>query len=84
MVNEFGPGAAPQPADRAFYYSAEGARIFEGDPPEGWYDHPSKVPDKPGEHLSEINQLRADYRDRFGKKPYMAWDEATLREKLAE
>jgi hypothetical protein len=62
------------------------AQIFqsEEDVPEGWYDHPSLVPDEPGnaEALSEINALRAAYQEKFGKRPFMGWDEATLREKL--
>lgn len=34
-------------------------------------------------NLEAINHLRAEYKDRFGKKPFGAWDAATLREKLA-
>jgi hypothetical protein len=31
----------------------------------------------------EITMLRAEYQRRFGKRPYMGWDEAQLREKIA-
>jgi len=31
----------------------------------------------------EITLLRAEYQRRFGKRPFMGWDEAQLREKLA-
>lgn len=63
------------------------AQVFEAaeDVPPGWFDHPALVPDEPGnaESLEPINALRAAYREKFGKKPGPAWDEATLREKLA-
>lgn len=67
-------------------YGPNGAAdIFhrEEDVPEGWYDHPSLVPFAPEENLSEIQHLRAEYKERFGKRPGPSWDEATLREKLA-
>jgi hypothetical protein len=32
--------------------------------------------------LSEINDLRAAYKAKVGKRPYNGWDEATLREKM--
>ncbi len=58
------------------------AQIFESeeDVPEGWHDHPSHVPQ---EEVSELQQLRAAYREKFGKNPGPKWDEDTLREKLA-
>lgn len=62
------------------------AQVFQSaeDVPEGWHDHPSLVPDEPGnaESLREINYLRTAYVNKFGKRPFMGWDEATLREKL--
>lgn len=76
-----------KPFVRSFRYGPGGqAKIFEReeDIPEGWFDHPSLVPDEPGnaESLSDINALRAAYKEKFGKKPGPAWDEATIREKL--
>jgi hypothetical protein len=59
-------------------------KLFDSDEelPEGWYDHPSLVPDGSAESLAEIGELRAAYRKRFKKNPGPRWDEATLREKL--
>lgn len=77
----------PDPGFPSWRYGPGGeAQVFqfEADVPKGWFDHPSKVADQPGnaESLSDINALRAAYREKFGKKPGPAWDEATLREKL--
>ena len=33
---------------------------------------------------SEIRQLRAQYQQKFGRRPWMAWDESKIRAKLAE
>lgn len=85
----------PQPTSaRAWYYGPKGqARIFEdGVCPEGWYDHPRKVPDfrEDGDYdaedapPSDIAALRAAYLAKFGKKPFMGWDGAELREKLGQ
>ncbi len=60
------------------------AAVFqsEDDVPAGWEDHPSKLPaEKP---LDEINELRAIYKDRFGKRPFNGWDAETLASKIAE
>lgn len=34
-------------------------------------------------HVDERPALRAEYEAKFGKKPFMGWDAAALREKLA-
>lgn len=70
-------------------YGANGAAaVFASadEVPEGWYEHPSEVPDEPGnaEALEGINALREAYKAKFGKRPFNGWDEATLREKLSE
>ncbi len=60
------------------------ASWFYGPGGEGWYDHPSLVPDEPGnDELTEINELRARYRELAGKGGGPRWDEATYREKIA-
>lgn len=64
---------------RSFMYGPAGeVRLFdsEEDAPDGWSDHPAPPDDS-------MAGLRAAYVESFGKKPYMGWDEATLREKLA-
>lgn len=67
-----------------WFYGPDGqAEIFD-ECPEGWYDHPSLVPHEDIDNLSEIQKLRAAYREKFDKKPGPNWDEATLREKLEE
>jgi hypothetical protein len=33
---------------------------------------------------ADLAQLRAQYQMKFGKRPFMGWDAATLRQKLAE
>ena len=70
----YGPGGAAQIFQRA------------EDVPEGWFDHPSLVPDEPGnaESLEGINEARRLYRKKFNKNPGPRWDEATIREKLGE
>ena len=40
-----------------------------------------KAADKPS--LGDVAALRAAYVEKFGKKPWNGWDEATLREKMA-
>jgi hypothetical protein len=37
---------------------------------------------EPGE--VDMDKLRADYTEAYGKKPYMGWDAATLIEKINE
>lgn len=32
----------------------------------------------------ELTEVRAEYAEKMGKKPYHGWDVATLREKMAE
>lgn len=67
----------------AFYYGpGDQKRVFQSaeDVPEGWEDHPSKVAE---EEVDVMKGLRAEYQEKFGKKAFMGWDEATLREKLA-
>lgn len=58
-------------------------------PVEGSYqtrDMRATAPATPPQETSEteIQTLRADYQDIYGKKPYMGWDEATLRQKIDE
>lgn len=87
------PEEVKKPAYRSFHYGPAGeARIFtnEADVPEGWEDHPGKVKEsaaKPAKADAEpddaMASLRAEYAEKMGKKPFMGWDEATLREKLA-
>lgn len=36
------------------------------------------------EQESEIQKLRTDYQDLYGKRPFMGWDEDTLRKKIDE
>lgn len=44
---------------------------------EGWSHKPTEAP------KSSISELRAAYKEKFGKGPSPRWDAATLREKLA-
>lgn len=39
---------------------------------------------KPLPAMDEIATLRAEYERVIGKRPFMGWDEATLRAKIAE
>jgi len=34
--------------------------------------------------VNPLAEARAAYEEKFGKRPYYGWDEATLREKMAE
>ncbi len=76
----------PQPGSvagfPAVYYGPGESRVIASadDIPEGWEDHPGKVK---AEKEDDMTALRAEYTAKMGKKPYMGWDEATLREKLA-
>jgi hypothetical protein len=70
-------------------YGPDGAAaVFQSadEVPEGWQDHPSLVPDEPGnaEGLTGINDARALYRAKFKKNPGPRWDEATIRAKLED
>lgn len=70
-------------------YGPNGAAdVFQSadDVPDGWQDHPSLVPDEPGnaEGLTGINEARKLYFDKFGKRPGPKWDEATIRAKLED
>lgn len=83
------PDQVTKPAYRSFHYGPDGeARIFtdEADIPEGWEDHPGKVkapaPKSDKEPDDAMATLRAEYAEKMGKKPFMGWDEATLREKM--
>lgn len=71
-----------KPAFHSWRYGPGGeASIFTDEDiiPEGWEDHPGKV-----QGLDAMTALRAQYAEKMGKKPFMGWDEATLREKMAE
>lgn len=67
--------------------------------PKGWTDNPNDFLPDPLDHdedgkkggsqdplgaeRDELGALRAAYVDKFGKRPFMGWNAATLREKMA-
>lgn len=65
----------------SWFYGPNGQADIFDECPEGWYDHPSLVPE---EEESELQRLRKAYQEKFDKKPGPKWDEAVLREKLDE
>lgn len=73
---------------RSFMHGPNGeAQIFdsEDDAPAGWVDHPGKAKaSEPAKTDDPMVALRAAYRAKFGKGPGPRWDEAKIREKLAE
>lgn len=43
---------------------------------------PAEPDQEPDQESDELTELRAEYTDKIGKRPYHGWDAATLREKI--
>jgi len=62
--------------------SAAGVEVHDPDPLDRDGDGKKGGSSKPPE-ADDLSTLRAEYHEKFGKRPFMGWDAATLREKLA-
>ena len=62
--------------------SAAGVEVRDADPLNHDGDGKKGGSPKPPE-ADDLSALRAEYQDKFGKRPFMGWDAVTLREKLA-
>lgn len=65
--------------------------LTEATVPKGWIHVPGDYNFQTGQWIDaeappkdDIKAMRAAYTAKFGKRPFNGWDEATLREKLAQ